>query len=221
MLAVAHRFGNHLDDLRVALNAGVDLVEADVHLYRRELEMRHLRTLGPHLLWDEWQLVRRRGMALPGLAAVLKILDGSPRIMLDLKGFSRGLVPRVSRLLQEHSPQAPVTVCSKQWWMLDGFAATPHVRLVLSAGTRPSLRRLRSMLRAGAGALPGGQRAFGVSVRRTLLKPGVVEELHGSVERVLVWPVDTAADLAHAQHLGASGVISRNLRLLTDLNAAG
>src|SRR5512132_4067825 len=64
MLAIAHRFGNQVADVRLALDAGVDLVEADVHYYRRELEVRHLKTLGPHLLWDKGQVVRREGLTL-------------------------------------------------------------------------------------------------------------------------------------------------------------
>ena len=214
MLAIAHRFGNQVADVRLALDAGVDLVEADVHYYRRELEVRHLKTLGPHLLWDKGQVVRREGMTLPDLAAVLTALDGDSRIMLDLKGKRAELAPQVAELLRDLAPASPVTVCAKRWWMLDAFASDPQIRVVLSAGTRSGLWRLRRRLRAGPGS------AFGVSVRRTLLTPGVVRELHRRVDRVLAWPVDTQSDLDHARHLRVSGVISKNMSLLADVVAA-
>ena len=60
MLTVAHRAGNSVRSLREALAAGVDLVEADVHRYRRRLEIRHRKWLGPRHLWDRGELVRRR-----------------------------------------------------------------------------------------------------------------------------------------------------------------
>src|SRR5215467_4819720 len=37
LLTIAHRAGNDAADLRAALDAGVDLVEADIHLYRDDL----------------------------------------------------------------------------------------------------------------------------------------------------------------------------------------
>ena len=150
MLAIAHRFGNRVADVRLALDAGVDLVEADVHYYRRELEVRHLKTLGPHLLWDKGQVVRREGLTLPDLATVLTALDGDSRIMLDLKGRRADLAPRVAELLRGLAPASPVTVCAKRWWMLDAFALDPQIRVVLSAGTRPGLLRLRRRLRVSA-----------------------------------------------------------------------
>src|SRR5262245_18426106 len=115
MLAIAHRFGNQLADVRLALDAGVDLVEADVHYYQRRLEDRHLTTLGPHVLWDRGQVLRRRGFTLPDLSGVLTAVDGDSRIMLDLKGKRADLAPQVAELLRDLAPASPVTVCAKLW----------------------------------------------------------------------------------------------------------
>jgi hypothetical protein len=55
---VAHRAGNQLDLLRAAEadHCGA-IVEADVHLFRGRLEIRHLKTLGPlPVFWDRWQI---------------------------------------------------------------------------------------------------------------------------------------------------------------------
>ncbi|MFC0526973.1 glycerophosphodiester phosphodiesterase [Phytohabitans kaempferiae] len=209
LMAIAHRAGNDKAGLRAALDAGVDLVEADIHLFRGALEVRHLKTLGPGLLWDKWMLVRRRATVLPELHEVLAAAEGDHRLMLDLKGPAAALAPRVAALLREVAPDAPITVCTKQWGMLDSF--DDPVRPVLSASNRVMLRQLRARVRR--------RRAYGVSIRRELLSPAVVAELRESVEVVMVWPVDTPAALAHARQLGVSAVISKNLDLLREVMA--
>jgi glycerophosphoryl diester phosphodiesterase len=205
MLAIAHRAGNEPALLRAALDAGVDLVEADVALYRGTLELRHLRTLGPRLLWDRDRLTRR-GPALPTLRDVLTGLAGQPRLLLDLKGRDPELARRVAAELRATAPGLPVAVCTKAWPLLAEFAGDPHVRRVLSVANQAALRRLRGRLRSGP--------EHGVSIRLRLLTPAVVAELRDAVEHVLAWPVDTPDALAHARRLGVTGVIGKDLRLL-------
>lgn len=209
MLAIAHRAGNDIRALREALDAGVDLVEADVHLFRGALEVRHRKTLGPGLLWDRWELVRRRGLVLPELAEVLAAAGGDPRLMLDLKGPAAALAPRVAELLRVRAPGAPVTVCTKHWGALDAFA--PPVRRVLSASNQVTLRRLLARVRRAP--------EYGVSVRLRLLTPAIVAELRRSVDVVMSWPVDTPAALDHARRVGVTAVISKNLTLLRTLRS--
>jgi glycerophosphoryl diester phosphodiesterase len=211
LLAIAHRAGNDLAALRTALDAGVDLIEADIHLFRDALEVRHSKTIGRHLLWDEWQVSRRRGGDLPVLREMLAAMPGDPRVMLDLKGTSRRVGARVAAVLREDAPGVPVTVCSKYWPMLDEFGDDPHIRRVFSASSRTALYRLRARLRHS--------RAFGVSVRRQILTPSIVAELRRAVDVVMVWPVDTAESLEHARGLGVTGVISKKLSLLRQVMA--
>jgi glycerophosphoryl diester phosphodiesterase len=215
VLTIAHRAGNGAATLRAALAARVDLVEADVHSYRRALEMRHRKWLGPRLLWDRGELVRRRAVEVPLLRDVLAIAGPAHagRLMLDLKGLHPGLAPAVAAQLRATVAGAPVVICTRHWWMLRAFAPDPHVRLVFSAGSRRGLARLRARLATRA----GGMRWFGVSVRRDLLTPPAVDALRAAVEHVLTWPVDTAADLADARRLGVGGVIGKNLPLLAEL----
>jgi glycerophosphoryl diester phosphodiesterase len=218
MLAVAHRAGNDLAALRRALDAGADLVEADVRYFRGALEVRHLKTLGPLLLWDHpWQLVRRRHATFPVLADVLAELGGESRLMLDLKGIHPRLAGSVAGLLRTVAPGASIAICARNWRMLDAFADDPAVRLIPSAGSQRGLRRLLTTFRSAPSSWPGRRQAFGVSVRRTLLTRDAVAELHQSVEKVLTWPVDTRSALGHAVSLGVSGVIGRNIDVLRDL----
>jgi glycerophosphoryl diester phosphodiesterase len=207
LLAVAHRAGNNLADLRAALAAGVDLVEADVHLYRGALEVRHRKAVGPHLYWEHWtELNRRDSLVVPQLHELLAVAAGDPRLMLDLKGPSLAVAPRVAAAMRNHAPGLPFAVCTKQWRMLDAFAGETHIGRVLSANDLLQLARLRGRLRR--------QRAYGVSIRLSLLTEGVVAELRRATDRILAFPVDTEEALARARRVGVTGVISKNLPML-------
>jgi glycerophosphoryl diester phosphodiesterase len=210
MLAVAHRSGNNIADLRAALAAGVDLVEADVHLYRNALEVRHRKAIGPHFYWEQWtEVTRRRSLVVPELHQILSVAAGDPRLMLDLKGPSLAVAACVAETLRTEAPGLPVAVCTKQWRMLDAFADDPNVRRILSASDPLQLARLRARMRR--------ERVHGVSIRLRLLTKPVVTELRRATDLVLAWPVDSEAALAHAELLGVTGVISKNLPMLTRL----
>ena len=210
MLAVAHRGGNSVDGLRAALDAGVDLVEADIHLYRGALEVRHSRAIGPRLYWDRSTgVTRRRDVVVPELEEILAVADRDPRLMLDLKGPSLAVAGRVAATLRERLPGAPVAVCTKQWRMLDAFAGDASVRRILSAANTRQLTRLRARLR--------GERADGVSIRLRLLTPEIVAELRRSTDLVLAWSVDTEPELDRSFAIGVTGVISKNMALLRRL----
>lgn len=205
-LAVAHRAGNDPDTLRTALDRGADLVEADIHVYRGRLEVRHHKTLGPWWLWERGELVRRRDTRAFDVHQLLTAADGDPRLLLDLKGVNPSLPRRLINALTAAAPGTPVTICTQHWWMLPAFRKVENARLVLSVGSRRGLRRLRARLRRDP--------AYGVCVHRRLLTPETVTELRRTAEVVLTWPVDTAADLADAQRLGVDAMIGKHLGLL-------
>ncbi|MEV4702434.1 glycerophosphodiester phosphodiesterase [Actinoplanes sp. NPDC049316] len=202
MLVVAHRAGNTVAGLRSALASGADLVEADVHLYRGALEMRHSRTLGPHLYWDRASgVTRRRDVVVPELDEILAVAGGDPRLLLDLKGRSRTVAARVAETLRTRRPGVPVAVCTKVWPMLDAFAGDANVRRILSVANSPQLARLRTRLRR--------ERVDGVSIRLRLLTAPVVAELLRATDLVLAWSVDTEAAHARAERLGVTGVVTK------------
>jgi len=116
LLRIAHRAGNSLATLRAALATDVDLVEADVHEYRRRLEIRHRKWLGPTMLWDRGELVRRRTVEVPRLAALLEAAGPAHagRLMLDLKGLHPTLAPAVATGLRvTRWPAAGVHTCRR------------------------------------------------------------------------------------------------------------
>jgi glycerophosphoryl diester phosphodiesterase len=213
VIRIAHRAGNTLADLRAALDAGVDLVEADVRLYRGALEMRHAKALGRRLLWEPWRdVTRRRDVPVPLLAEILTTAAGDSRLMLDLKGPWRAVAPLTAAMLREVAPGVPVTVCTRDWGMLAAFEDQPHIRRVYSAGSRRQLDQVRRLVER--------RRVDGLSIRLSLLTPAVVEELHQNTDLIMAWSVDTEAELARARAVGVSGIISKNLSLLRSLAPA-
>jgi glycerophosphoryl diester phosphodiesterase len=204
VLRVAHRAGNDLTRLGLALAGGADLVEADVHLYRGRLEVRHAKSMGPlPWLWDQWYVVSAgtRGLSLPALAAEL---PPERRVMLDLKGWQPWLGRRVAAAMASVAPGLPYVVCSRHWSMLDAFDGLEHVDVVHSVRSRSELARLPRRLAARG-------RSWGVAVHRELLPRMDVQALRESVDAVLTWPVNTVEAFDEVVRLGATGVISDDL----------
>jgi glycerophosphoryl diester phosphodiesterase len=214
-LAIAHRAGNSLEALHQAVALGADVIEADVHAYRGNLEVRHLKTLGPlPFLWDTWELVPASRPRL-GLRELLTAAREGTTFMLDLKGRHPTAGRSVARALHEHAPGRPVIVCSRYWPALDAFADLPWCKVVLSARTRAELTRLRERLRS-----PGEPAPYGVSIHRSLLTEPLVAELHSRVEVVMTWPVNDETALQGVLDLGVTGVISDELDIVRAVLAA-
>jgi hypothetical protein len=207
---VAHRAGNDLVLLRRAERVRPRLIEADVHLHRGRLEVRHLKTLGPlPVLWDRWYLASPRTPRLE-LAALLESAAPGTPLMLDLKGRDRRLPQRVAAELARRPRSGPVTVCSRSWRLLEPFLDDPAVRAVHSVGSRRQLRALRRRF--------GERRLAGISIHRRLLDPGTVADLRGRAELIVAWPVAT---LEEARRLGAWGVDGVITERFEELAAVG
>ncbi len=180
---VAHRAGNHLEQLAPAISAGARLVECDVRLHRGRLEVRHLKTLGPlPVLWDRWTLANPFAPRLQ-LHELLKALDAHDvELMLDLKGRNPRLALGVLAALDARPVGRPVTVCARAERLLDAFSGRDGVRLVQSVGTRRGLRRLfarRARTRLG-----------GISIHADLLDAPTVVRLREHADIVMSWPVN-------------------------------
>ncbi|MDT7571480.1 MAG: hypothetical protein QOE05_1654 [Actinomycetota bacterium] len=203
LLHVAHRAGNALDLLTTTLSDGADLVEADVHLYRGRLEIRHTKTMGPlPWLWDRWYVVSARSPRL-SLAELAGALPPERRVMLDLKGWHPWLGHRVAAAMADAAPGVPYVVCSRHWRMLDAFDGLDHVDVVHSVRSRSELARLRRRLAA--------HRSWGVAVHRELLPRLDVPALLRTVDALLTWPVNTVEALEEVASYGVTGVISDDL----------
>jgi glycerophosphoryl diester phosphodiesterase len=215
VLAIAHRSGNSLTELRAANRLHVDVIECDVHEYRGRLEVRHLKTAGPlPFLWDRWEL---RSTSAPrlGLAELLSADQHGSLFMLDLKTRTLSAAQSVPRLLHELGHRRPVLVCGRHWASVDVAATLPYVRPVLSARTRWELRRLRARLPTPHGSAT----PYGVSVHRSLLDVSTVSWLHQHVQVVMTWPINDLTSLDTMVAMGVTGIISDDHTVLADLLA--
>ena len=203
VLRVAHRAGNDLGRLEVALEGGADLVEADVHLHRGRLEVRHTKSMGPlPWLWDKWYVVRADEPRLQ-LHTLAEALPSDRRLMLDLKGWHPWLGRRVAAEMAVAAPGVPYVVCSRHWRMLDAFAELEHVDVVHSVRSRAELARLTKRL--------SRRPTWGVAVHRELLPRMDIEELLRTVPALLTWPVNTPDVLDEVVGHGVTHVISDDL----------
>jgi glycerophosphoryl diester phosphodiesterase len=207
-VTVAHRAGNDPAGLVAAVAAGVDRVEADVHLFRGVLEVRHAKTVGPvPVLWDRWEL-HAPWTPRVTLAAVLDAADCD--LYLDLKGGDPRLGPAtVAAVRARHGRD--LVVASRRWAHLARLRGAPGVRLVPTVGQRFELRRLLGR------AAPGAFDAVSVHVR--LLNESVAGPLRERFGMVYGWPVNDAATAERLRALGVRGLIGDDLGVLA--RAAG
>jgi glycerophosphoryl diester phosphodiesterase len=196
---VAHRAANDPDTLaRQAAHA--DVVEADVHLFRGRLEVRHARTLGPlPILWERWYLLDRntpRHRLETVLAGVAPEVD----LLLDLKGRDPRLPRAVMRAVEGWPAGRRLLVSSRVWRTVDRLRGVGTIETFHSVGSRWQLGALLRRYRPGA--------LEGVAIHRRLLSPAVVAGLRERAPQVWSWPVDDPADAATLAGWGVTGFIS-------------
>jgi glycerophosphoryl diester phosphodiesterase len=209
---VAHRAGNCIEELRRVEQLGVALVEADVRLFRGRAEIRHLKTVGPlRVYWDRWELAswRRRHLVLAELLAATR---DETELMLDLKGRRLELADLVRSEVEGSLPERRLTICARDWRMLDVFVGLP-VRRIASVG---SDRQVRALLHRFAGS-----RLDGVSIHERLLDERVVAELRQVADLVLTWPVNVPGRARQLLGLGVDGLITDHVERLVPLAATG
>lgn len=196
---IAHCAAN--DPRSVAAAAAyADVVEADVHLFRGRLEVRHAKTLGPiRVLWERWYLLDRHTPRVE-LEDVLPAVPADIGLLLDLKGPDPRLPGRVLSAARERVDGPGLMVSARVWRTADRLLGAPGVRAFHSIG---SPRQLRALLRRYA---PGTLE--GVCARRDLLDPAAVEALRRRAPQVWSWPVDDVATARTLMGWGVTGLIS-------------
>jgi hypothetical protein len=206
-VTVAHRAGNDPSQLAIAIEVGVDRVEADVHRFRGELEVRHARTFGPMpVLWDRWELHGPRTVR----TRLDEVLDLAPdgRLYLDLKGVDPGLGPAVVAAVRRR--HTDVVVAARRWGHLEAIRGTPGVRIVPSAGRAWQVERLL--------AHRPERRWDGIAVHERLLDEQTAARLLDRAPVIYSWAVDDSATAQRLLGIGVTGIISDDLALLGRLS---
>jgi len=200
---VAHRAGNDIHDVRSLRLATGSLVEADLRIRKGRIEVRHLKGAWPlPVLWDRWRLAPAWGHRL-SLPALLAAAPHELELLLDLKGSRRRLAELVRDVLVPHLPARRVTVCARDWGLLDAFRDLP-VRRVLSVGSTRQLERLLERY--------AGTRIDGVSIHERLLDAHAVRALRELADVVMTWPVNAPERARELLRLGVDGLITDDPR---------
>lgn len=210
-IAIAHRAGNHLPMLRRAVNAGADIVEADVWFYRGRLEVRHLKTAGPlPFFWDRWRLAWSWERQLR-LDELLAAAGNGVSLMLDLKGMDRRLPSELVNAAKAAGTER-VSVCARNWRLLDALSDYPEIAVVHSIGSSRELRTIWPRLEPDANDA--------VSIHRRFVSPETVRMLKEKVSTVMTWPINDRAWLDRVTAAGVDGVISDSLDLVREITSA-
>lgn len=177
----------------------MDLIEADVRLFRGRPTIRHLKTVGPlPLYWDRWSIASPFNRYLT-VSELMEHAGEDTELMLDLKGPRVRLAELVRDELRPYLGRRELTVCARFWKLLDVFEGLP-VRRVASAG---STRQLRALVdRFGAAGIDG------VSVHERLLDERVVADIRRVTDLVLTWPVNAPDRARKLVGIGVTGLIS-------------
>ena len=211
-LLIAHRMGNSREHVDEAVAAGADIVEADIHLYRRRLEVRHTKTLGVlPWLWDRWYLVPAADPRLT-LAELAADLREDFLLMLDLKGWQPSHGHTVAAAMEAAAPGRPYIVSTGAWHMLAAFEPLPHVGIIHTIADRRHAARIRWRLRH--------HRTDAIGVRRDLLADrGLASTVRELAPVVFTWPVNSHAAARDVLARGANALIIDGPHLIADLAA--
>ncbi len=229
VLAIAHAYGNRRYRIAAALEAAVDMIEADLRYQNGTVWVRHEQrlpllpllynlnlsgihkegpwavSLGPLFLrWDA-QPIR--------LEELIDTVGGRTGLLLDLKrdGYTpdqaRAFVESVVARLSERASGGRLDFCGS-WALLDLVrAAAPDLPVHYSLDRPAHWQELQ-------GRLKGERRPGGITIRRSLLNEERAAALRALDIEFYAWDVRAAADAERAVALGAAGIIADDLALL-------
>jgi hypothetical protein len=207
-LLIAHRAGNEPGRLRAAECGGADVIEADLHLRRGRLELRHLKTVGSlPVYWDRWALAPP-WRHFDDLGDLLAAAQPQTVLMLDIKGRDPAVARMTSDALGRAGRDADVYVSAREWPLLDEIDPGLASRIG-SAASPPQLDRL--IRHAEARPLDGA------SLHLRLLETERLRALRPYAPLLMSWPVNHRHEAERARALGVTGLISDSLPLLAEL----
>ena len=229
---IAHAYGNHRQALRRALDAPIDMIEADIWYRAGEIWVRHERRLkwlplladrrstaahsaGPLTLrlWKGYYI--RPDIRPLKLADLLDTVAGRKRLLLDVKGSgdreSAAFGAVLARRISQHNAGEWAVVCGQFWPVLHRLRErSPRLEVRYSIEKPHQWRRFRHMLEAGDGARK-------VCMEHRFLVPERARFLEDNGIDVYCWTVDDPAAAERLVAQGVDGIISNDLSLLGSL----
>ncbi len=203
---IAHRAGNSVALAEGALAAGADLIETDVWRFRKRLEIRHVKTMGPvPLLWDRWELHPGWGSRFQ-LKGLIETIPADRRLFLDLKGDDPKLGTEIVETIQALQPARQIIVCGRTWPQLDRIVGHLDVTVFYSVGSDEELANIWGRLKP--------MRHPAVSINCRYLTPELMRRFKEAGATVVSWTINTIEDAKRFHEMGVDGFTSDNLLLI-------
>jgi glycerophosphoryl diester phosphodiesterase len=233
-LRIAHAYGNTRERLKTALEADVDIIEADVWYRGGEIWVRHERRVDPlPLLVDK----RMRGHSLPPLSLplgrrwylrldfnrlkldeLLSTVAGGKGLLLDVKGYYRGhgnleFAQALVRKIYEYGAAEWVSICGQYWPVLDDLRReNPGVEVRYSVERTYQWEKFMRLV-------GDDEHVRRVCIEHRFLNPERARFLDERGVDVFCWTVDNHAEAHRLSAAGVHGIISNDLTLLRGLSS--
>jgi glycerophosphoryl diester phosphodiesterase len=213
VLLVAHRTPATRAACEQVAAAGAQVFEADVQVDAQgRIVVSHYLPFGRYLHRDNWRVRwHTRRIRDPQLADISAIVPDDCLILLDLKESApAGRARLVAALMAALPDRDRFRVC--------GHRAADLAELRAAGfGTWRTARDARELSALLAdGALPDQA----VSIRHSLLSPGLVDDLHQRVPTVVAWTVNGLARARRLQAMGVDGLTTDRSPILSAMSTA-
>jgi glycerophosphoryl diester phosphodiesterase len=231
---IAHAYGNGRKSLRRALAAPIDFIETDIWFRGGEIFVRHGPRLGllplvadrripchplPSMSLPIWGGYYLRPDIKPlRLASVLDLVAGERRLLLDVKGDYPGsqvsaFADTLMRRIADDGAAAWLAVCGQFWPVLRRLRElTPDLEVRYSIETPVQWERLVAMVERDG-------KAPNVCIEHRFLSEGRAHFLRKHGIGAYCWTVDDPAAASRVVAMGADGIISNDLDLLSALGS--
>ena len=199
--------------LKAAERLGITHIEADVRLYRKRLDIRHLKTVGPlPIYWDRWLLEAPWRPRLE-LHELLEATAPDTELVLDLKGRR---VPLAERVLEAIAPYLAARQVHRVCAQLERARAVRR-----HAQSAPSTRwEARVSFASSCAASPVTQ-LEGVSIHERLLDADSAAALRAIAETIMTWPVNRPERARELLGLGVDGLITDDAAAISRADVLG
>ena len=232
VVRIAHAYGNRRDTLRRALQAPVDMIEADIWRRGDDLHVRHELRLGPFPLLadrrpDGPSKIGPYAIPLPRhhylrldlnpltVRELLRTVAGAKRLLLDVKSLDRSEAQQfatiLARQIQEHEAAGWVAVCGQYWPVLDRLRKiAPHIEVRYSMQSQDQWDAYQYRLSRGRATTR-------VCIHHRVIDRMKAEFLEAHAIDTYCWTVDNPEEADVLVQRGVDGIISNDLALLAAL----
>lgn len=211
---VAHSAANHRAPMQAAVEAGVDLIEADVWPRWNRVVSRHERgVFALPLVFDKWY-ARPEIMPIT-LQEIISTVGDRAGLYLDLKSDNQRYLDHIVEIVGSAGMTERTAITSPHWQALSYIEAqAPAVSSYYTVIARRNLWPFWDHL-------DEHPEVNGTAMRHGLLNPDLIGALHERGLKILAWTVDSPARALQLLRWGVDGIISNRLDLLQAIPAAG